>query len=123
MSKTLTIRFQKFDKFNNPIFCCNKENPEEKETFDTLKKWYNKLDDKCFGTFLPVYSTNKFASIRFKSNNKHNHMVERNVYKVVFNMRITERDGKTYVNCYIENLKLEKRGEPADMGKILDLDM
>lgn len=122
MSKILIIRFQKFDKFNNPIFCASKDNPEEKETFKTLKQWYEKLDDKNYGTFLPVYSTNKFASIRFKSNSKYNHMTERNIYKVSFNMMINEREGKTYVNCYIENLKLERR-ETVDRGKIIDLDL
>ena len=123
--KTLILRFQKFDKFGNPVFCAsgdNINNPEEAKSFQTLSEWYDKLQAKNYNTFLPIYSMDKFSSIRLKPNNKFS-MSERNLYTVDFNVRVVERDGKTYVNCYIEGLKLFRRCKPIDKGEVVDLDL
>jgi hypothetical protein len=120
-SKNLILRFSKFDKFNQPVFLAssaNTQNPEELDSHRTLA-----LDDRNLGTFLPIYVKNEFASIRFKHNNRFTHMKERDLYDVTFTMRTVQRDGKTYCNIYIDNLKLFKKAKPLDFGDILDLDM
>ena len=125
-SKNLILRFSKMDKFNQPVFLAsssNTQNPEEMDSHRTLYKWYTALDSKNFGTFLPIYVKEEFASIRFKHNQRFTHMKERDLYDVSFTMRTVVRDGKTYVNIYIDNLKLYKKAKPLDYGKILDLDM
>jgi hypothetical protein len=125
-SKNLILRFSKFDKFNQPVFLAssaNTQNPEELDSHRTLSKWYKALDNKNFGTFLPIYVKNEFASIRFKHNQRFSHMQERNLYDVSFTIRTVVRDGKTYCNIYIDSLKMVKKAKPLDYGDILDLDM
>ena len=126
-SKNLILRFSKFDKFNQPVFLASSANaqlnPEELDSHRILSKWYTALDNKNFGTFLPIYVKNEFASIRFKHNQRFTHMKERDLYDVTFNMRTVVRDRKTYCNIYIDNLKLVKKAKPLDYGDILDLDM
>jgi len=125
-SKNLTIRFQKYDKFSQPIFVASSDNtmnPEELDSHRTLTKWHKALDDKNFGTFLPIFARGEFASIRFKTNQKFTHMQERSLYDVDFTMRTVVRDNRTYVNIYIDSLKLVKKAKPLDCGEILDLDL
>lgn len=121
MSKTLSLRFQKMDKYDNPVFCASDKNPDEKKTFDTLSSYHASLQSKDLGTFLPIYSSCDFASIRFKKNQKHNNFHERNVYEIVFTIRSVTRDSKTYINCFIDSAKLTKRAIPLDLGTVLDL--
>ena len=125
-SKNLTLRFQKYDRFSQPICVASSDNamnPEESDAHTILSKWHKSLDAKHFGTFLPIFAKGEFSSIRFKSNTKFTHMQERSLYDVSFTMRTVVRDNKTYVNIYLDSLKLVKKAKPLDYGEILDLDL
>ena len=120
----LNLRFQKYDKFQNPVFIASKGQIEEKEAYDKLKDYYDKLEEKDFGTFLPIYhsSEHNYSTIRFKKNEKYNKMTVRNIYAVDFTTKQLVKDSKIYVNCFISSLKLVCKASALDDGEELDLE-
>lgn len=116
-----SIRFQKFDKYSNPIFIVNSE--KEPVNFKRLTKYYTTLESKEYNTFLPIYSNeeNKYATIRFKKNSsKYPNFTKNNVYDIKYSIKQKEHEGKTYVNCYINSLKLVSRAPKIDLGQDID---
>ncbi len=124
MSTTLFLRFSKFDVYQNPVFVASSDSPntEEHASYEVLKTYFTNLQKKGISTFLPIFQRGPFASIRFKKHYQHTHMVPNNIYEVSFEIRRQTRDGKQYVNCFIQGLKIERKVS-IDRGEVLDLSM
>ena len=126
MPTTLTLRFQKIDKFSNVIFIASGDKPEEKESFNLLTKFSKQLKSLNYDTFLPIYSSDNefnYATVRTKKNLKYPNLVENSVYKITFDCKKRTKDDKNYINCYLRKLKLVKLAEPQDEGSDVELDM
>lgn len=121
------IRFKKYDQFDNPVFITSLKsevNAEEKNNFNKLKKYHSKLENKQYGTFLPIYHNPEYeyCTIRFMKNNKYANFTTNSIYNIEYCIKKKNKDDKTYVNCYINKATLVTRAEPVDEGELLDLD-
>jgi hypothetical protein len=121
MSTTMQFRFQKIDPYKNSIFIVGTNNPEEKDSFDRITKFYDTLKNQKITTFLPLYATPDYATIRFKPNTKYK-FVEGNTYELEFVIRKKAYEGKEYINCFVNKSKLVKKTEPVDLGELLTLE-
>jgi hypothetical protein len=123
MSKTLTIRFSKFDQYSNAVFTASNK-PEEAISYNILKKYYQKLVDKEYDTFLPIYYSeeHEYTTIRLKKSEKYNKMKPGNVYELKYNIKTVNKDSKIYVNCFISGMKLIKKAPTVNEGETVDLD-
>ena len=113
----MIIRFQKEDQYGNAIFIASLE---EKDGYETITGFYESLKKMELTTFLPIYSTPTFATIRFKPNRKFK-FVEHNTYALTFEVRKKNHKDKDYISCYILNSKLDSVAEPRDYGEVIVL--
>ena len=107
------LKFSKRDKFENLIFTASKSS--DPENYEILKKIAEKLESSKYGTFLPVYHSveHSYCSIRFQKDTKAK-IAEGYYYDLGFTVNTVEKGGKTFVNCYIRNLKFV--AQHKDMG-------
>ena len=125
MPNTSTLRYQKKDKFNNPIFIVNsKDEPKEHKK---LAKYYNQLKKQFPETFLPVFQSEKYnyATIRFRKNTELDQLIPKSndVFKIKYTIRKTIGEGAVVrVNAHIEEIKLVNRAPPVDLGDAIPLD-
>ena len=117
----MQLRFQKIDQYKNSIFIVGFNKPEEKDSFDRLTKFHEALQNQNISTFLPIYATADYATIRFKPNTKFN-FVEGNTYEVEFNIRKKEYEGKDYISCFVNKSKLIRKAQPIDYGELMQLE-
>ena len=127
MTNLKSIRFQKFDKFNNMVFIVNGENPKEVDNYNLLKKYADSLKQK-YDSFLPIYynSEYKYCTIRFFKNT--NLKPELNcTYDIDFKIREKVKDdsnragfAQKFVNCYLEKLIFVSR-KKIDQGEEIEL--
>jgi len=89
--------------------------------FDRLTMFTDILKSQNLSTFLAIYATKDYASIRFKKDNKFK-FSQGSVYELEYVIRKKEHEGKEYVSCYINKSKLVKKGEPANYGEFMKLD-
>jgi hypothetical protein len=125
MSKTLTLRFQKEDQYDNMIFVASNESSNEgmRDAFAVLENYYKKLTCMIdLSSFLPIYCKDNYASIRFKKNYKHKNFIPNSVYDIDFEVRIVNRNNVKYCNCFITHTKLVKKATVIDRGELLTLD-
>ena len=144
------LRFNKFDKYDNPVFIASHK---EKENYDDLKNKANKLEAKNLHTFLPIYHSEKFkfATIRFVKNfQKNGDYIKPQsdcVYNIDYSIKTKTKEspnastrlgaplggkasdgatigdheeGRTYVNCYINTITFVKKLDRSD-GDELEL--
>lgn len=121
MATTMTLRFQKIDQYKNSIFIVSSNRPDEKDTFDRITKFYETLKKQNITTFLPMYGTSDYATIRFKPNTKYN-FVEGGTYELEFVIRKKEHEGRDYVSCFVNKSKLMKKAVTLNLGEILNLE-
>ena len=116
------IRFQKLDKFNNAVFIVNSK--KEPKAFVKLCKMHTQLEEKNYETFLPIYSDleKSYATIRFKKNITFEKLNKNDVCDVKYEIKQRKHENKTYVTCYIRQLKLVKKAEPEDLGENVAFD-
>jgi hypothetical protein len=120
MSTVMQLKFQKTDQFSNSIFIVSNK-PEDKNAFDRLTVFANILTSQNLSTFLPIYATKDYASIRFKKDDKFK-FNQGSVYELEYVIRKKEHEGKEYVSCFINKSKLVKKGQTVDHGEILKLE-
>lgn len=125
MSKQLLrLRFQKYDKYENPIFIASSQKATESENFNTLKEYAEKLEEKDYGTYLPIYHSElyNYTTIRFKKNTKYQKdLIPNAKYNVNYRIKTVVKDSKIYVNCILEKLKMVENAPVVDEGEDLDL--
>ena len=123
MSSLQGIRFQKFDKYDNPVFIANSE--KEEKLFKQLKKHEKKLKNLNINTFLPIYSNDEkqYATIRFKNTFKTKEILKalqmkhNDSFNILFSVKQKEHNGKSYINCFIDSILLRERAPEIDYGK------
>ena len=116
----MSIRFQKVDQYKNSIFIAGTKKLSEKDAFDRLSLIYAKLEGTV-STFLPIYATADYATIRFKPNTKFK-FEEGGLYEVEFAVRKKEYENKDYISVFINNSKLVKKADVVDQGELLVLE-
>lgn len=133
MSKQLMkLRFQKYDKYDNPIFIASSKKNIESENFHILKEYAEKLEEKDYGTYLPIYHSElyNYTTIRFKKNarsgsdsklSKHRDLIPNAKYNVNYRIKTVAKDSKIYVNCILEKIKMIENAPVVDDGEDLDL--
>ena len=114
------LRYQKLDQFKNPVFVVGNNN-DEKDSYERLKKFHTALEKQNLNTFLPIYSTDSYSTIRFKSNPKFS-FADNHTYEVEYVIRKREMNGKNHVSCYMNKSRLVKKGAALDYGEILNLE-
>ena len=109
MTYSITVRFQKLDKFENPVFICNKT--KELESYTKLTKFYRQLS-KRFDSFLPIYSDSEkeYATIRIRKNSDFNGLCENDVHEITFDIK--KKDNKLTV--YGRSMELVSKAVPFD---------
>ena len=119
MSIVLNLRFQKLDKYKNSIFIANPK--KEAESFNKLSSYYTKLKNTV-ESYIPIYATTEYATIRFKSNSKFT-FEENNIYTITFTINKRANDeGKEFISCFLSKSKLLEKAVVLDRGEILQLD-
>ena len=118
----LNLRFLKYDQYKHPIFIASSRKDTEIAAFNKLREYSEKIREKEYDTFNPIYYDvkNQFASIRFQY--KGAPLEFGAVYSVDFKITKKENLNKIYANCYIDKIKLISKAEPIDRGEELDLD-
>lgn len=117
----LKLKFQKFDKFDNPVFICLKS--DIPESYTMLEK-YHKLLSKKVKTFLPIFAhkEHQYATIRFFKHRKYKKFVDGATYVINFNIAMKKKNEKNYINCFIQSVQFISKPEKIDEGEIMDLD-
>ena len=111
------LRFNKFDKYDNPVYIASHK---EKDNYEDLKDKANKLEAKNLHTFLPIYHSEKFkfATIRFVKNfQKNGDYIKPQpdcVYNIDHSIKTKTKEGdheegRTNVNCYINTITFVKK--------------
>jgi hypothetical protein len=121
MSTTIQVRYQKVDQYKNLIFIAKSNLPEELDAFNRITKFHENYKT-AFKSFLPMYATETYASLRFKPNSKIN-FIDNCTYELEFTVRKnTNADGREFINLYINKSKLIKKSSPTDFGELLAFD-
>lgn len=118
----IEARFQKNDLYDHPVYICSAKT--ESEGYQKLKKYAAKLQAARYETFLPVYHNGEFeyATIRFKSLPQYIRAEKNDTYLISFTVKTQTRDDKTYVNAFVDRMKLVKKADKVDEGEVLDLE-
>jgi hypothetical protein len=105
------IRFQKYDKFSNPVFIVSSQKPDELENYKILKEYANKLEDKQYDTYLPIYNSTEYnySSIRFGKSDKYKTLSPNAKYNIDYKIMTATRNDKIYVNCYIQKIRMVEK--------------
>ena len=107
-----TIRFQKNDKFGNPVFIAS-INEKERKTYDSLKNLYIKLTAKFPDSFCPIYNSEeyKYSTIRIKKQSVPDITFARNdLYKLKAEIRTHVFEGKRIISCHATELEFDSKG-------------
>ena len=120
MPQINNIRFQKFDEFNNIIFIAKPEH--ELESYDKMHKWYDMLTHKFPESFLPIYATTEFSTIRLRG--KIQKFEANATYNIDFNIKHKKSDDgdKSFVNCYLDGVCLVAKARVIDYGDDVNLE-
>lgn len=117
-----SIRFQKYDRYGNPIFIANQK--DEPKLFNKLNKYYLRLSEIYPESFSPIYTSEEhnFSSIRFKRNYKHPNNLEPNdKFDIKFQVKKKVVEGaKIIINCNTSSIKLISKAIPIDQGEALN---
>ena len=121
--KLQSLRFKSYDKFGHPVFIASSSRPDESENYETLKGYAEKLVEKEYDTFLPIYSSEQFsyASIRFMKNIKHKNLIPDAKYDVEYKIRTINKNGRIFVNCTAERFKMVAKAPEIEIGEELEL--
>ena len=105
MTHEIELRYQKNDKFNYPVFIANAK--KETDAYTKLKRMHKKLTSMDLKTYLPVYSTSKYATMRLNKKN-HQEFQEQATYKLVFTIKKSVSDDeRTFANIYLVSSELK----------------
>ena len=116
------IRFQKYDDYNNAIFIASSKKHEEVDNYNELKSLADKLEEKQYDTFMPIYHSTEYnySTIRFKKNEKMR-LSKNATYNIDYKIKKITKDKKIYINCYIDKVKLVGKAQIEEHGEEIDL--
>ena len=124
MSKVInSIRFHKYDQYGNSIMIASGSMDSEQENYENLKELAQKLDDKDFGTYLPIFNSTQYnySTIRFKKDNKTTKLIPRAKYDITYKIKTIMRDSKIYVNCFVTKIRMVEKPPVIDEGELLKI--
>jgi hypothetical protein len=103
------------------IFIASEQSNEE--VYNKLVEYNNKLVDKQYNTFMPIYHNieHSYCTIRFFKSTSFK-PTEGFKYNLEFNIKTKIKEGKTFVNCHLTKLVFVSKPEKIDEGDVLDLD-
>jgi hypothetical protein len=115
--KIQNLRFQKLDKYQNPVFIASRDDSNYTLLADLAKR----LREKNYDTFLPIYSSVEFnyATIRFTKNTKYT-LIPGAKYDVEFKVRTVARDERVFVNCLASVMRMTEKPAEIDYGQELE---
>ena len=122
MTVLKNIRFRNFDNYNNPVFITydsRTPNWNDKDNYDDLKERIYKLKGLGYESEYPFFHNEKlkFVTITIEKTNFNTQFLEPGVYyHLDYTMKIKDKDGKSYINCYITPDQIEE----CD-GEVLEL--
>jgi hypothetical protein len=122
MSYSLTnLKFQKMDQYQNPIFIAGSE--KNTENYTILREISEKLKEKEYNTFLPVYHSEEYdyASLRIRKHYKNPTFTANSTYNITFELRTVTKDDKTYVNIHLTKARMHTKAVGASKGALLEL--
>jgi hypothetical protein len=122
MSYTFTnLKFQKEDRFSNPVFIAAEST--DPENCAKLKNIHEKLVEREYETFLPVYHSEEYsyATLRLKKNYKIPKFTEGATYNLDVEIRTNVKDSKTYVNVHLIKARLNTKVARESKGELLEL--
>ena len=117
-----SLRFQKYDKYENYVFIASINKLEEETNYNILQNIHNKLEGK-YESYLPLYKSDmyNYVSVTIRKNYKFtDKLVIGNTYNVEFDIREVEKDDKIYVNCTLKKIKLHTRKPKENLGSIIE---
>ena len=115
-----SIRFQKIDDYQNPVFIAN--STKEPTQYKKLSRFYEQLSEEYKDSFLPLFENkkHKYATIRLKKDTQVSQLklTANDVVDIKFTVRKrVSEEGKISVNCHLESIKLVQRAPPVDLGQ------
>ena len=127
------IRFRNFNYYNNPVFITydsRDHNWDDKDNYDNLKERIYKLKGLGYESEYPFFHSSvatsphrvgnkelKFITITIEKTNFNTQFLEPGIYyHLDYTIKIKDKDGKSYINCYITPDQIEE----CD-GEVLDL--
>jgi hypothetical protein len=118
--KIQNLRFQKYDRYGHPIFIASKT---ELENYTTLQNLAERLREKQYDTFLPIYNSIEFnySSIRFMKNQKFANLIPSAKYDIDYKITTIIRNDKTHVNCFASVMRMVENAPILDEGEELIL--
>ena len=96
--------------------------PNELQNYETLKDYAEKLENKDYGTYLPIFHSEQYnySTIRFCKNEKFK--LEKNaLYNVEYKITTITKNTKIYVNCHIQKCKMVGKAPVEEIGEELEL--
>jgi hypothetical protein len=107
MSKQITLRYLKQDKFNNLVFISGNEEEKEARAYKRLSRYNSKLAKKYPDAYLPIYEGNDYMSIKFGACKFG--FSKGSYYTLDFKFTQRSANGKQFVNAKILKSKLHLR--------------
>ena len=120
MSATMNLRFQKMDKYGNAVFVVKPD--ENADAYRRLCTYHDKLERMEIGTFLPIYSTGDYATVRFRSRGLKLMLVEGSTYALKFKIHQNTVGGRRFCSCYIDKVVFVSKAAAEERGDVLDLE-
>ena len=108
------IRFRNLDNNENPVFITydsRDHNWDDKHNYDYLKERIYKLKGLDYKSEYPFFHNKelKFITITIEKTNFNTQFLEPGVYyHLDYTMKIKDKGGKSYINCYITPDKKEE---------------
>ena len=122
---TLRLRYQKTTPYREAVFIAVQDDnkPEEAPAFQKICEICDTLKNAYPGLYLPVYSKENFASIRFKNPNggyPARKFYRDSVYEVEFVLKKKLVGEKVVLNAFLNRAKLITKAD-TDEGEVLDI--
>ena len=119
--KLHNLRFQKYDKYAHPIFIAS-NNDEELENYTTLKDLAERIEEKQYDTFLPIYNSEEFnySCIRFMKNTKLSNLVPNARYNIDYKITTITKNNRIFVNCHAAVMRMITKPPIEDIGAELE---
>ena len=121
------IRFRNFNDYNNPVFITydsRTHNYDDKDNYDNLKEIIYKLKGLGYESEYPFFHNEKlkFVTITIEKTNFNTQFLEPGVYyHLDYTMKIKDKDGKSYISCYITPEKWSDEATEEYDGEVLEL--
>ena len=115
------IKFSKLDKYGSIVFIATKL--LDPDNFTKIGGYNDKLIAKNYDTFLPTFVHNEhdYATLRCFKSTKYKLDIGF-MYDIDFDVKVKSKNGKMYVNIYLNKCIQSGKPKVFDEGTVIDLD-